>query len=248
MVSRSGKTKTPRTAEASYKPTERERAALERVVSKNVEAAPSLKASTQGDSVELALNHPKKEIGYARLMEALGTTDYDFMHGFLSQLANASSPGSDVNEAAINFMLSVVKGVEPRDQIEAMIAAQMAAVHTAAMTFARRLSHVETIPQQDSAERAFNKLARTFAAQMEALKRYRVGGEQKVTVQHVTVSEGGQAIVGNVTQGQAADATKKAAASPALLTNAKTAPMPPVDACREQIPVSTRRRSQKNEE
>ena len=35
--------------------------------------------------------------------------------------------------------------------------------------------------------------------QMEALKRYRTGGEQWVTVQHVTVNEGGQAIVGAVT-------------------------------------------------
>jgi hypothetical protein len=32
------------------------------------------------------------------------------------------------------------------------------------------LAHVGNIPQQDSAERAFNKLARTFAVQMEALK------------------------------------------------------------------------------
>ena len=64
------------------------------------------------------------------------------------------------------------------------------------MTFARRLAHVDNIPQQDSAERAFNKLARTFAAQLEALKRYRTGGEQKVTVEHVTVNEGGQTIVG----------------------------------------------------
>ena len=56
----------------------------------------------------------------------------------------------------------------------------------------------DNIPQQDSAERAFNKLARTFAVQVEALKRYRTGGEQKVTVQHVTVNEGGQAIVGSV--------------------------------------------------
>jgi hypothetical protein len=58
---------------------------------------------------------------------------------------------------------------------------------------------VENIPQQDSAERAFNKLTRTFAMQMEALKRYRSGAEQKVTLQHVSVAEGGQAIVGNVT-------------------------------------------------
>jgi hypothetical protein len=45
---------------------------------------------------------------------------------------------------------------------------------------------------------AFNKLTRTFASQVEALKRYRSGGEQKMTVQHVHVAEGGQAIVGNV--------------------------------------------------
>ncbi len=82
-----------------------------------------------------------------------------------------------------------------------MLAAQMAAVHMATMTFARRLAHVENLPQQDSAERAFNQLARTFAAQVEALKRSRTGGEQKVTVEHVTVNKGGQAIVGNVRHG-----------------------------------------------
>jgi hypothetical protein len=60
-----------------------------------------------------------------------------------------------------------------------MLAAQMAAVHLASMTFARRLAHVQNIPQQDSAERAFNKLARTFTARMEALRRYRNGGEQR---------------------------------------------------------------------
>ena len=42
-------------------------------------------------------------------------------------------------------------------------------------------------------------LALTYATQMEALKRYRTCGEQKVTVQHVSVSAGAQAIVGNVT-------------------------------------------------
>ena len=139
-------------------------------------------------------------------------------------------------------MLSVVKGIQPQDQIEAMLAAQMAAVHVATMTFARRLAHVENIPQQDSAERAFNKLARTYAAQMEALKRYRTGGEQKVTVQHVTVSEGGQAIVGNVTQGQRAAAPDKAAASPPPLADARTVPMPRIVESKKQAPVRRRAR------
>jgi hypothetical protein len=76
---------------------------------------------------------------------------------------------------------------------------------------------MSTIPQQNSAERAFNKLARTFAVQMEALKRYRTGGEQKVTVQHVSVNEGGQAIVGNVTRAPSEITPEKTADShPAL--------------------------------
>jgi hypothetical protein len=123
-------------------------------------------------------------------------------------------------------MLSVVKGIQPRDHLEAMLAAQMAAVHMATMTFAQRLAQVENIiPQQDSAERAFNKLSRTFTTQMEALKRYRTGGEQKVTVQHVSVSEGGQAIVGNVTQGARETAPEKTAKSLPALTDAQQTPM-----------------------
>lgn len=71
----------------------------------------------------------------------------------------------------------------------------------AMMRHSRLMAGVETIPQLDVQERVFNKLARTFAAQMEALRKYRHGGEQKVTVQHVQVSDGGQAIVGNVSRG-----------------------------------------------
>ena len=47
------------------------------------------------------------------------------------------------------------------------------------------------------------KMLRTFTAQMEALKRYRTGGQQKVTVEHVHVTAGGQAIVGVVNRGKA---------------------------------------------
>src|SRR5262245_44487000 len=98
-------------------------------------------------------------------------------------------------------MLSVVRGINPRDETEALLATQMAAIRNATMVAARRLNHVETIPQQDSASTMLNKLARTFAAQVEALKKYRLAGEQTIKVQHVTVNDGGQAIVGNVNRG-----------------------------------------------
>jgi hypothetical protein len=64
---------------------------------------------------------------------------------------------------------------------------------------------------------------------MEALKRYRTGGEQMVTVQHVNVSEGGQAIVGNVTQGQRDVVPNGVPTQPLALTHEKTLPMPIIE-------------------
>jgi len=94
--------------------------------------------------------------------------------------------------------------MNPEDAAETLILAQMAAIHQATMMMARRLNHVENLPQQDAAERALNKLGRTFAAQMDTLKRYRSKGQQVVRVERVTVNEGGQAIVGNVETGSRA--------------------------------------------
>ena len=158
-------------------------------------------------------------------MDALGTADRDFYTGLIDQLATAVSRGDQIDERRLNFLLSVVKGIEPKDQLEAMLAAQMATVHEATMTLGRRLANAETVEQRDSADRAFNKLARTFTTQLEALKRYRTGGEQKVTVQHVSVSEGGQAIVGNVTQAPREAAPEKTAKPVPALTNAQQVPM-----------------------
>jgi hypothetical protein len=62
------------------------------------------------------------------------------------------------------------------------------------------IASAEDIAQLDSAGRALGRLARTFPAQMEALNRYRSNGEPAITVQNVSVGDGGKAIVGNVTQ------------------------------------------------
>ena len=204
--------------------TSQERTAIEKFLARNA-AKPAPRLKVLKEKPRIALDHPHELVGQALLMDALGTADLDFYRGLLAQLADADSRAGQIDEPGLNFMLSVVKGVDPKDQLEAMLAAQMVAVHVATMTFARRLANVETIEQQDSAERAFNKLARTFATQLEALKRYRTGGEQKVTVQHVSVSEGGQAIVGNVTQAARESAPEKTAKSVPALTDAQQAPM-----------------------
>jgi D-alanyl-D-alanine dipeptidase len=43
------------------------------------------------------------------------------------------------HEEALNAMIAFVKGLEPRDALEAALATQMAAVHALAMRFASQL-------------------------------------------------------------------------------------------------------------
>ena len=90
-----------------------------------------------------------------------------------------------------------------------------------------------------------NKLARTFTTQMEALKRYRTGGEQKVTVQHVSVNEGGQAIVGNVTQGTGESASKPAAKPVHALTDARQPAMTIDNSIGEPVPLQRNRKNER---
>lgn len=122
--------------------------------------------------------------------------------GLVSQTAILGSHGKRIDPAATDFALGFVDAMEPRNAAEALLLTQMAATHQATMMLARRLNTVENIPQQDSAERALNKLGKTFAAQMDTLKRYRSNGQQTVRVERVTVQDGGQAIVGNATGGR----------------------------------------------
>ena len=231
----------PNSVEQKHQLTSRELTAIRKLVAANeAKPAPRLKVVPTEKGMTIALAHPDNLVGDALLMDALGTVDIDFYRALLDQLARAASEGDKIDERKLNFMLSVVKGVESKDQLETMLAAQMAAVHVATMTFSLRLSTAETVEQQDSAERAFNKLARTFTTQLEALKRYRTGGEQKVTVQHVSVSEGGQAIVGNVTQAARETAPQKAKKSVAAVTDAHQTAMAIIDEP-ERAPAAVRR-------
>ena len=81
-----------------------------------------------------------------------------------------------------------------------MLVTQMVSVHAMAMRCAHHLANADDLAQHDSAARALGRLARVFPAQIEALNRYRSRGEPAITVQNVSVGDGGNAIVGNVTQ------------------------------------------------
>jgi hypothetical protein len=180
----------------AYDPTPEERAAKEAVRARRIKT-PRVKVS----GAALSLDHANPTLGKAQLMAVLGTGEVDFFWQILLQLGSVSVQEGKAHEGNLNFMVDVIKGIQPRDQLETMLAAQMAVVHLLAMNMAARLQQSSTLLQMDSTERAVNKFTRTFAQQLEALKRYRSTGEQTVRVEHISVNSGGQAIVGNVTHG-----------------------------------------------
>ncbi len=159
-------------------------------------ATPRIKVQERG----FFIDHPDAETGERLIANALGVADREAMDGLLRQLVRASVSGGNPDEVNIGFMMSMVGSIRPRDSIEAMLVAQMVSVHVMAMRCAHRLANSDDLAQQDSAARALGRLARTFPAQIEALNRHRSQGAPAITVQNVSVGDGGNAIVGNVTQ------------------------------------------------
>lgn len=163
---------------------------------------PDLGLTIEGSASE---GHTINETRATALGEVFKTDDRVQAEAFLTHCLKVlgkmeAGDGGDANDERC-FMLTIIRDMAPRDAVERMLAVQMAATHVATIRAANWLSRAENLPQGQTHSTAFTKLARTFTAQIEALRKHRTGGKQTVTVQHVNVSDGGQAIVGNVKAG-----------------------------------------------
>jgi hypothetical protein len=86
-------------------------------------------------------------------------------------------------QTKLNAGLAAIDGLNPADEIEAMLAAQMVATHDVAMEMLTRAKQAEHMSQLQDCGALAVKLLRTYTAQVEALARLRRGGEQRVIVQ-----------------------------------------------------------------
>ena len=138
-------------------------------------------------------------------LQSIGGSKSDDWNGIIAtQASNAiwRSSSPKIAEEQLDAVVAGLHFIRPKDELEGMLAAQLMASHNAAMECYRRAM----IPEQPFIGRSealsqANKLSRTYATLLEALNRHRGKGQQKVTVEHVHVHEGGQAIVGNVEGG-----------------------------------------------
>jgi hypothetical protein len=114
-------------------------------------------------------------------------------------LANSNPARREKQRAtAITAMI----GIKPADEIEGMLAVQMVAAHNATMECYRRaMLDEQTLEGRDNNLKHAGKLSRVYGELLLALDKHRGKGQQRVTVEHVHIHHGGQAIVGTVTQG-----------------------------------------------
>lgn len=144
-------------------------------------------------------DHPSEVVGQALILNSLGIKDRALYAGVVFQISEIARR-SERRVEGMNFVLGLARSVGPKDQLEAMLALQMAAVHFAGMHFLSEVRRAPTPEQQTTCERIATNLLRTFNSQVEVLRKRRNGGSQKVYVEHVHVHEGGQAVVGNVSR------------------------------------------------
>ena len=96
-------------------------------------------------------------------------------------------------------MLAFIEGAEPKNEVEAALAIQMACAHAVTMAVLSRAGgayggnrHVATMAA------AAARLLNAFANQVETMRRLRSGGTQVIRIERVEVKEGGQAVIGNL--------------------------------------------------
>jgi len=102
----------------------------------------------------------------------------------------------------VEQLFVIMAELKPRNGFEGMLISQMVTVYNQVMDCFKYVNLNYSNPE--ACQRLQNqaiKLMRLYNQQLEALDKHRNKGKQKMTVEHVHVHKGGQAIVGSVNQG-----------------------------------------------
>lgn len=98
-----------------------------------------------------------------------------------------------------NIIAQTLHDQQPKDAIEARLTVQSSALYMHGMSNLRRAENAEILMHSEHYMNKAIKLIRLHNETIEALTRYRRGGEQKVTVTHSVLAN--QAVVNNFTGG-----------------------------------------------
>src|SRR5271165_5154793 len=102
----------------------------------------------------------------ATLRDTFGTTSDDFVKAEMIRLMDSQRDrGQDhVSLDVVNASLAAIDGTRPENEIEAMLAAQMAVTHGLAMDMIGRARRAETVDHLNAYGGLLTKLQRTYVA------------------------------------------------------------------------------------
>ncbi|WP_460449609.1 hypothetical protein [Alsobacter sp. SYSU BS001988] len=133
---------------------------------------------------------------------AFGTVSDSFVRTqirFVSRGLRTGMLGESTDAVEMNAALALIAGIQPKDELEAALATQMAVTHVVAMRLLGRTGVTDpTLPHFAATGVVATKFLRAFSGQVEALAKLRRPAVQTVRVERVTVEAGGQAVVGLV--------------------------------------------------
>jgi hypothetical protein len=107
----------------------------------------------------------------------------------------------EADNELLQAAVDLLSELQPKNVTEALLAIQMIGVHHAACLFLKRATlEGQTFAGADAGVLRATRLMRLFNEQLEAMQKLKGKiGQQRVTVEHVHVNQGGQAIVGAIT-------------------------------------------------
>lgn len=153
----------------------------------------------------LAINYDgDKELGLLAYISTIGVVNWQFITEQTLALQKVSAASGDEDHTTgdkITSDLAAIASIAPEYAVESILAVQMVATHRSAMKALRQLNNSECIEQSNSAANRATKLMNIYTRQIEALNKHRGKGQQKMTVEHVPVNDGVQAIIGYVKGG-----------------------------------------------
>lgn len=132
----------------------------------------------------------------------MGVQDLRLAGALLRQMTNAWAGPEETYLENSELGLQLTKELAPRNTMEALLLTQMAACHSHCMSMFASAGKSICEDSQTKYLRLAERLMRSFSTSLETLEKARRGGKQSVKVEHVHVNAGGQAIVGNVNQGE----------------------------------------------
>jgi hypothetical protein len=111
--------------------------------------------------------------GKRRLMRRFGVNSNQ-LEALLVRLARATARESQTSESEFNLMVGLIWDHKPETQMELNLLSHAAIASVMAARGAHYVVASETVPQQDSGERLWNKSNRTYAMLMELFYRTRL--------------------------------------------------------------------------